>query len=50
VADPGGARRVDKVCPIIDLLEEIGTVFARSPNTAVAARPSILSFSGVPVP
>jgi hypothetical protein len=40
----------DSVCPIIDLFEEIGIDFARSPNTDDTPRYSILSFSGVPVP
>jgi len=34
----------------MDLLEEIGTPFMRSPNTAETPRYSILSFSGVEVP
>ncbi len=38
------------VCPIIDLLDEIGTRAMRSPNTAMQPMDSILSFSGVPVP
>ena len=36
--------------PIIDLLDEIGMVFIRSPNTVDSDRCSILSFSGVEVP
>ena len=38
------------VWPIIDLFDEIGTAFMRSPNTAMQPIDSILSFSGVPVP
>ena len=49
VADPP-APAADSVCPIIDLLDEIGIDLARSPNTALTPRHSILSFSGVPVP
>jgi hypothetical protein len=40
----------ESVCPIIDLLEEIGIDRARSPKTEDTPRYSILSFSGVPVP
>ena len=36
--------------PIIDLFEEIGTDFDRSPRTPATPRYSILSFSDVPVP
>ena len=38
------------VWPIMDLLDEIGTDFIRSPITAMQPIDSILSFSGVPVP
>ncbi len=38
------------MCPIIDLLEETGSVRIRSPKTAAQLIASILSFSGVEVP
>ena len=44
------APAAESVCPIIDLLDEIGTALTRSPNTAATPTYSILSFSGVPVP
>ena len=44
------APAADSVCPIIDLFDEIGSVFMRSPNTAEVLIASILSFSGVLVP
>jgi hypothetical protein len=44
------APAADRVWPIIDLLDDIGTDPARSPSTAVTQMHSILSFSGVPVP
>src|SRR5262249_768948 len=44
------ARAADRLCPIIDLWEEIGPFLTRSPSTADKHMHSILSFSGVPVP
>ena len=44
------APAADSVWPIIDLLDEIGSVLTRSPNTVEQPRYSILSFSGVEVP
>ena len=40
----------ERVCPIIDLLDETGILRASSPNTAAVPRYSILSFSDVLVP
>jgi hypothetical protein len=37
-------------CPIIDLIELIGTLGAYSPKTALIATVSLPSFSRVPVP
>src|SRR5262249_27446259 len=39
-----------RVCPIIDLFEEIGMTLMRSPKTVETPKYSILSFSGVEVP
>src|SRR5947209_18468300 len=39
-----------RLCPILDLFDDIGIDPARSPNTALTPIHSILSFSGVPVP
>ena len=44
------APAADSVWPIMDLFDEIGTFFTRSPNTVDTPRYSILSFSGVLVP
>src|SRR2546426_6759018 len=44
------APAAPSVCPTIDLGDDTGILYARSPNAPLIARVSVTSFSGVDVP